>query len=124
MAIILLLHIVVEAAVGCFFLFYPDAGDVIPGFGDGEGSSHDLLMKMYGLAALFLAALGIAAYLKRLTNVVLAYQAMLWFAIFHFSMSIVQLMYNPDQRASLLHFLIGLFMIGVYLRRPGGLIKS
>lgn len=123
MVLILLLHIVVEAVVGFFFLFYPSAGDVIPGFGDGEGSSHYLLMKMYGLAALFLAAIGIGAYVKRLTNVALTYQIMLWLAGYHFAMTGVQLLYNPDQRAGLLHLLLGLFLAGVYIRRPGGKIN-
>lgn len=124
MTIVLLLHVVVEALVGFFFLFYPDAGDVIPGFGDGEGSSHYLLMKMYGLAALFLAAIGLAAWLKRTTNIALTYTIMIWLAAYHFAMTGIQLMYNPDQRAGLLHLLLGLFLAGLYIRRPGGKLKT
>lgn len=120
MVFVLWLHILIEAVVGLFFLFYPEAGDVIPGFGDGEGRSHQLLMKMYGLAALFVSAIGIGAYAKRLTNVALTYMIMLWLSAFHFAMTGVQLMYNPDQRAALLHLLLGMFLAGIYIRRPGG----
>jgi hypothetical protein len=63
---ILLLHTVIEAVVGFLFLFYPEAGDLVPGFGTSEGPSFELLMKMYGLSALFLAGLSLYAYFRRL----------------------------------------------------------
>lgn len=124
MAFVLLLHILIEAAVGILFLFVPAAGNLVPGFEDGAGEGYLLLMKMYGLAALFLAAVGVFAYLKRITDTALSYQIMLWLAIFHFAMGGIQLFYNSDQRPSLLHLLMGLFLIGLYIRRPGGKMEG
>lgn len=124
MTIILFLHIIIEAVVGALLLFYPGAGELLPGFGDGSGSSYELLMKMYGLAALFLAGLGFAAYQKRLSDIALTYNIMLWLSIFHFAMSVLQLAYNADQRVGVLHMLLGLFMAGLYIRRPGSGLKK
>ena len=66
---IFLLHTLIESIAGLLFLFYPNAGDLVPGFGTGEGPSFDLLMQMYGLAALFLAALSLIAYFSRANRV-------------------------------------------------------
>lgn len=112
---IFLLHTLIEAAAGLLFLFYPEAGDLVPGFGAGEGASFDLLMKMYGLAALLLAALSLIAYLHR-DNRVLVLTISGALTIFHLGMSIIQAFWNPDPRAMLIHFLLMIFLGGRYVR--------
>ncbi|MCP9237388.1 hypothetical protein [Lewinella sp. JB7] len=113
---ILLLHTLIEAVVGLLFLFYPQAGDLVPGFGTSEGPSYDLLTKMYGLSALFLAGLSLYAYLRRTQDAVFLLLT-LSLSIYHYLMILVQTIYNPDQRAALLHFLLAIFLTGQYLGR-------
>ena len=113
---ILLLHTVIEAAVGLLFLFHPNAGDLVPGFGTAEGASFVLLMKMYGVAALLLAGLSLYAYLRRLQDPIFLFVT-LSLSTFHYLMVVVQTIYNPDQRAALLHFLLAIFLTGQYLGR-------
>lgn len=111
---ILLLHTLVEAVVGFVFLFYPQAGDLVPGFGSSEGESFDLLMQMYGLAALFLAGLSLVTYFSREHRVlVLTVTGLL--SLFHFGMAAIQAFGNPDPRAMLLHFLLAIFLGGRYV---------
>ena len=113
---ILLLHTLIEALIGLLFLFYPGAGQLVPGFGASEGPTFALLMKMYGLAALFLAGLSLYAYLRREdTKVFLLLTAAL--SAYHYAMILVQTLYNPDQRAALLHFLLAIFLTGQFLGR-------
>lgn len=112
---ILLLHTLIEAVVGLFFLFHPEAGDLIPGFGTSEGQSFTLLMKMYGLAALFLAALSLITYYSR-ANRVLVLTVTGTLAVFHLGMAIIQAIYNPDPRAMLLHFVLLILLGGRYVK--------
>jgi hypothetical protein len=112
---ILLLHTLIEATVGLIFLFYPNAGDLVPGFGTSEGPSFDLLMKMYGLAALFLASLTLITYFSR-ANRVLVLTVTGSLCVFHLAMTIIQSYYNPDPRAMLLHFLLAIFLGGRYIQ--------
>jgi hypothetical protein len=112
---ILLLHTLIEATVGLIFLFYPNAGDFVPGFGTSEGPSFDLLMKMYGLAALFLASLTLITYFSR-ANRVLVLTVTGSLCVFHLAMTIIQSYYNPDPRAMLLHFLLAIFLSGRYIQ--------
>ena len=73
-------------------------------------------MKMYGLAALFLAGLSLYTYLHRDdTKVFLLLTAAL--SAYHYAMILVQTLYNPDQRAALLHFLLAIFLTGQFLGR-------
>ncbi len=113
---ILLLHTLIEGIVGLLFLFYPGVGDLVPGFGTSEGASFELLLRMHGLAALFLSGLSLYAYLKR-THTPTFLLVTLSLAIYHFAMILVQTLYNPDQRAALLHFLLAIFLTGRYLGR-------
>lgn len=113
---ILLLHTLIEAAVGVLFLVYPNADDLVPGFGRGEGESFELLLAMYGLAALFLAALSLVTYLRR-DDRILFLVVTLSLCVFHLSMSVVQAFGNPDSRAMLLHFLLGIFLGGQFINR-------
>ena len=113
---ILLLHTLIEAAVGLLFLFYPQAGELVPGFGTSQGPSFELLMKMYGLAALFLAGLSLLAYLRR-ANTAIFLVITLTLSVYHYAMILVQTIYNPDQRAALLHFLLAIFLTAQYLGR-------
>lgn len=113
---ILLLHTLIEAAVGILFLFYPNADDLVPGFGTSEGESFELLMAMYGLAALFLATLSLITYLRRADRT-LFLVVTLSLCVFHVSMSVIQAFGNPDSRAMLLHFLLGIFLGGQYINR-------
>jgi hypothetical protein len=113
---ILLLHTLIEAVVALLFLFYPQAGDLVPGFGTSEGPSYELLMKMYGLSALFLAGLSLYAYFRRLDTPIFLFVT-LSLSLFHYLMIAVQTLYNPDQRAALLHFLLAIFLTGQYLGR-------
>lgn len=112
---ILLLNTLVEGLAGLLFLFYPGASEVIPGFDDGTGNSYVLLMKMYGVAALFLAALSGVGYLKR-DNRELVQTISGLLALFHFGLAIVLTYYHPDTRAMLLHFLLGIFLGGEYVK--------
>ncbi|CAH1001014.1 hypothetical protein LEM8419_01998 [Neolewinella maritima] len=113
---ILLLHTLIEAVVGLLFLLYPRAGELVPGFGSSEGPTFELLMKMYGLAALFLAGLSLYAYLKRKDDrIFLLLTASL--SAYHYAMILVQTVYNPDQRAALLHFLLAIFLTAQFLGR-------
>ena len=112
---ILLLNTLVEGLAGLLFLFYPGAPELIPGFSDGTGASYILLMKMYGVAALFLAALSGVAYFKRDHRELQQIIAGL-LALFHFALAIVLTYYHPDTRAMLLHFLLGIFLGGQYVK--------
>lgn len=112
---IFLLHTLIEGIAGLLFLFYPNAGDLVPGFGTGEGQSFDLLMQMYGLAALFLAALSLIAYFSR-ANRVLVLTISGTLAAFHLGMTIIQAFGNPDPRAMLLHFLLMIFLGARYVQ--------
>lgn len=111
---ILLLHTLIEGAVGLLFLFYPEASTLVPGFAAGDGDSYTMLMKMYGLAACFLAVVSLIAYLKK-QNEELVRLLTLSLAGFHLGMTIIQAAYNSDQRAMLLHFLLLIFLIGYYV---------
>ena len=113
---ILLLHTLIEGAIALLFLFYPAAGDLVPGFGDGAGGSFDLLMKMYGLAAAFLAGLSGWAYYRRAHTPTFLLLT-LSLSIYHYGMILVQMLYNTDSRAGLLHFLLAIFLTGQYLGR-------
>ena len=113
---ILLLHALIEAAVGLLFLFYPAAGAIVPGFGAATGPSFVLLLKMYGLAALFLAGLSVYAYRERADDRIFLLVT-LSLSIYHYAMIAVQTLYNPDSRAALLHFLLAIFLTGQYLGR-------
>ncbi len=117
MVFVLYLHIVIEGLVGLCLLIYPAATEFLPGFGQGTGSSFDMLVKMYGLAALFLATIGGLALWQRKRTPAVAFQLMLLLSTFHFLMAVIQYAYNPDTRAALLHFLLGLFLVAIYVRR-------
>ncbi|WP_116126418.1 hypothetical protein [Lewinella sp. IMCC34183] len=113
---ILLLHALIEGFVAFLFLFYPGAGDLVPGFGTAEGPSFVLLMKMYGLTAAFLSGLSLWAYYRRRdTGTFLLLTLSL--SVYHYLMILVQTLYNPDSRAALLHFLLAIFLTGQYLGR-------
>lgn len=112
---IFLLHTLIEGTVGLLFLFYPEAGDLVPGFGTSEGASFDLLMRMYGLTALFLAVLSLITYFSR-ANRVLVLTVSGSLAIFHLGMAIIQAYGNPDPRAMLLHFLLLIFLGARYVQ--------
>ncbi len=113
---ILLLHTLIQAVVAFLFLFYDNAGDLVPGFGTSEGPSFVLLMKLYGLTAFFLAGLSAYAYWRRTDDKIFLLLT-LSLSIYHFLMIAVQTVYNPDQRAALLHFLLAIFLTGQYLGR-------
>lgn len=120
MKLVLFLHTLIEGAIGLLFLFYPAAPDLVPGFADGGGSSFTMLMHMYGLAAIFLAA--VSGYLlwrmdslKEPTG-----QTLLVFLIFyHLGMAVIQLQENIDPRAAYLHFLLVILFGGVFGRLRG-----
>jgi len=112
---ILLLNTLVEGLAGLLFLFYPGAPELIPGFSDGSGASYTLLMKMYGVAALFFAALSGVGYLRRDNREMLQTISGL-LAVLHFGLAIVLTYYHPDTRAMLLHFLLGIFLGGQYVK--------
>ena len=98
---ILLLHTLIEGVIALLFMFYPQAGDLVPGFGTSEGASFELLMKMYGWSAALLAGLSLVAYFSRANRVVfLTVTGLL--TLFHVGMAIIQGLHNPDPRAMLL----------------------
>ena len=111
---ILLLHTAIEAVVAFLFMFYPQAGDLVPGFGSSEGPSFELLMRMYGWSAALLAALSLFAYYTRDNRVLLLTITGL-LSLFHIGMAIIQSIHNDDPRAMLLHFLLAIFMGGQYV---------
>ncbi len=112
---ILLLHTLIEAAAGLLFMFHPGAAELVPGFAAGSGESYTMVMKMYGLAACFLAGMSLLAYFKQ-QNKELVRLLTLSLAGFHFGMTIIQAAYNADQRAMLLHFLLLIFLLGYYVQ--------
>ena len=113
---ILLLHTLIEAVVAFLFLFYPNVGDLVPGFGTSEGQSFELLLRMYGWSAALLAALSLIAYFSRANRVVfLTITGTL--GLFHIGMAVIQGLYNPDARAMLLHFLLAIFLGGQYVNQ-------
>jgi len=112
---ILLLHTLIEAGVGILLLCYPGAADLIPGFADGQGESFVMLMKMYGLAACFLAGMSLLAYLKK-ENREFVGLILGSLSVFHLGMTIVQAIYNADPRAMLLHFLLLILLGGRFIR--------
>ncbi len=111
------LHIFIEGAIGLLLLFYPAVADLLPGFADAEGSSYQMLLKMYGLAALFLAAIGGLALWKSRRDTPTAFLLVLLLSSYHFAMALVQFGYNSDTRAALLHFLLGIFLAAIFVRR-------
>ena len=113
---ILLLHTLIEAVIGLLFLFFPGVSELIPGFGSSEGPTYELLMKMYGLAALYLAGLSAWGWYRQ-RNTPTFLLVTLSLSIFHYGMIAVQTFYNPDSRAALLHFLLAIFLTGQYLGR-------
>ena len=113
---ILLLHTLIEAVVALVFMFYPEAGDLTPGFGSSEGASFDLVMKMYGWSAALLAALSLVAYYSRANRpVFLTVTGLL--ALYHIGLSIILAIHNPDPRAFLLHFLLAILIGGQYVNQ-------
>jgi len=118
MRLILWLHIILEGGIGILFLFFSEDLKQLPGFADGNGASFDLSIKLYGNAALFIAALGLIADLKRKQNLDLSYGICLTLSVFHFGLAAVLAAYHPDQRVFLLHFLMGIFLSALYVRRP------
>ena len=113
---ILLLHALIEGVVALMFMFYPEVGDLVPGFGTSEGDSFDLVMKMYGWAAALLAALSVVAYFSRANRVVyLTITGLL--SLYHIGLSIILAIHNPDPRAFLLHFLLAIFLGGLYVNQ-------
>jgi hypothetical protein len=117
MIVVLFLHILVETIIGLLLLFYPDAMEIIPGFGQGEGASYQMLLKMYGLSALFLAAIGVVILVIRREQTQVAFLLAALLSGFHLLMAGVQFSHNPDTRAMLLHFLLCIFLGGIYARR-------
>lgn len=113
---VLLLHTLIEATVAFLFMFYPGAGDLVPGFGTSEGASFELLMKMYGWAAALLASMSLIAYFSRANRVLLLTITGI-LAVFHIGMAVIQGLHNPDPRAMLLHFLLAIFMGGQYVNQ-------
>ncbi len=113
---ILLLHTLIEAVVAFLFMFYSNVGDLVPGFGTSEGESFELLLRMYGWSAAFLASLSLIAYFSR-DNRVLLLTITGTLSVFHIGMAIIQGLHNPDARAMLLHFLLAIFMGGRYVSR-------
>ncbi|NJO87080.1 MAG: hypothetical protein HC821_03435, partial [Lewinella sp.] len=97
------LHILVEALVGLAFLV-PGAVVFVPGMADGNGTAYFILLRMYGWAAMLLAALGVVAYLQMNKAPRLTYGLIVLLAVYHFGLTFLLLAYHPDQRAALLHF--------------------
>lgn len=116
MALVLALNTIIEGIVGLIFLFHPNPGDFVPGFGDGNGSAYILLMKMYGVAALFAAALSGVTYFAREYRV-LVMSSLGLLGLFHAGLSAVSFLYHPDPRAGVLHFLLFLFFATTYIQR-------
>ena len=113
---ILLLHTLIEGIIALLFMFYPQAGDLVPGFGTSEGASFELLMKMYGWSAALLAGLSLVAYFSRANRVVfLTVTGLL--SLFHIGMAVIQGLHNPDPRAMLLHFLLAILIGGQYVNQ-------
>jgi hypothetical protein len=123
MALVLALNTIIEGLVGLTFLFHPMAGDFIPGFGDGDGTSYVLLMKMYGVAALLAAALSGVTYFAREYRV-LVMTTLGLLALFHAGLSTVSFIYHPDPRAGVLHFLLFLFFTTTYIQRRNLLTRA
>ena len=116
MALVLALNTIIEGIVGLIFLFHPTAGDFVPGFGDGNGPAYILLLKMYGVAALFSAALSGVTYFAREYRV-LVLSSLGLLGLFHAGLSVVSFLYHPDPRAGVLHFLLFLFFAATYIQR-------
>lgn len=114
MKLVVFLHILLEGIIGILFLVYPGAPDLVPGFAAGSGSSFQLLLHMYGLAVLFLAAVGILL-LIRLQEAKYEQAVVLLglLCFFHLGMAIIQMRENPDTRAALLHFVLLILLGGV-----------
>lgn len=117
MRFIIGLHIFIEGIIGLLLLFYPAVANLLPGFADAAGDSYQMLLKMYGLAALFLAAIGGLALWKSHSDAPTAFLLVLLLSSYHFAMALVQFGYNPDTRAALLHFLLGIFLAAIFVRR-------
>lgn len=123
MALLLLLNAVVEGATGFFFLFYPQVLDYMPGFGQAEGDSVEMLTKMYGVATLMVALLSTIAYFSRDQRALLLTSVGL-VAFFHFGITTVQYMYNPDYKGTFLHGLLFLFFLVYYFRERSRTIAA
>ena len=123
MALVLALNTIIEGLVGLTFLFHPEPGDFIPGFGDGDGTAYILLMKMYGVAALLAAAFSGVTYFAREYRV-LVMTTLGLLGLFHAGLSTVSFLYHPDPRAGVLHFLLFLFFATTYIQRRNLLTRA
>ncbi|MEO0627996.1 MAG: hypothetical protein AAFY91_13470 [Bacteroidota bacterium] len=120
MKLILFLHTLIEGSIGLLFLFYADTPGLVPGFADGTGESYTMLMHMYGLAALFLAAVsGYLLWRIESLNEPTGQTLMVFLIIYHLGMAIIQLRENIDPRAAYLHFLLVILFGGVFGRLRG-----
>ena len=116
MKLVLWLNTIVEGMIAFLFLFYDEVRDLLPGFGMAEGPGVVMLTKMYGVAALIMSIWSLVAYYSRDHRVLLMTTLGL-LALFHTGIAITQLIYNPDPRASLLHFLMALFLSAIYVQQ-------
>ena len=115
MRLILLLNTVVEGLIGFLFLFYPSVTDLFAGMGDAEGNGMDMLVHMYGVAALTMALLSAIAYFSRHSQVLLLTVAGL-LAVFHTGITFTQFVYSPDWRGAMLHLIMAVLFLYAYVR--------
>lgn len=116
MKLVLWLNTIVEGLTAFFFLFYPGVREMLPGFGMSENTGTVMLTKMYGVAALIMALISLVAWYSR-EHRVMVLSSLGLLALFHIGIAITQVIYNPDPRASLLHFLLALVLSAVYVQR-------
>ncbi len=109
---LLFLNAFTEITIGVLFLIFPEQVLQLPGAVAFRGGANtQMLMGMYGTAALLVGLLSFGIWWNNEKGVVQRY-GLLYFALFHTGLSINQFLYNPDWRPGVMH---GLFALGFWL---------
>jgi hypothetical protein len=109
---LLFVNAALEGAIGLMFLFYPQVLKSLPGLQLSEGQSGvDMLIRMYGVAALALGLFSLLLSRQKYNPEALS-MGVVVFLVFHIGLSGTQFFHNPDIRPAILHALLAIGFFG------------